>query len=98
MASNPLLTTDVGAGPHTKETYDARARPTGEPAAHGDPPVKTIPTYWPLLTLQLEKEPKLVLVELVAAFSSNTDPKGVMDSARPWPPDPRPELALANGR
>jgi hypothetical protein len=60
--------------------------------------VKTIPTYWPLLTLQLEKEPKLVLVELVAAFSSNTDPKGVMDSARPWPLDPRPELALANGR
>jgi len=57
-----------------------------------------MPTYWPLLTLQLAKEPNDVLVELEAALSSKTEPKGEMDKARPWPPDPRPELAFANGR
>jgi len=51
-----------------------------------------------LLTLQLAKEPNDVLVELEAALSSKTEPKGEMDKARPWPPDPRPELAFANGR
>ena len=36
-----VLVNDAGAGPHVKVRYAALARPP--PAAHGDPPVKTMP-------------------------------------------------------
>jgi hypothetical protein len=53
--------------------------------------VKTMPIYWPLLTLQLENEPKEVLVELSAALRSMTLPNGTIDRNKPWPPRPAPE-------
>jgi hypothetical protein len=50
-----------------------------------------------LLTLQLAKEPKLVFVWLLAAFTSDTPEKGCTDSSRPWPSRPRPLPAAAKG-
>lgn len=48
-----------------------------------------------MLTAQLEKEPKLELVELLTAFSSVTLPNGTIERKKPWPPRPAPKLPNA---
>lgn len=51
----------------------------------------------PPAKFQFTNVPKLVFVELSAALSSATPPKGLSDRARPWPLVPTPGLALAKG-
>ena len=89
LASRALVITEV-TWPHTNVTNAELARPP--PAAHALPPVNDMPIYCPLLTAQLEKEPKLVLVILFAALSSVTLPNGTIERNRPWPPRPAPAI------